>query len=134
MYDTAARAPCDPAGWPATSTPPPVGSSSPAVIRRNVVLPDPLWPMSTIDSWGRTVRSKGASAGRSPYSLVRPSVHSKASVGRLRAGGAALAAATGAGLAFAAGLGGCVGRLDGPVGLGWVRLIVSILASRPGDP
>ena len=42
------------------------GSSRPAAIRRNVVLPEPLWPMSTTASPGSTVRSSGARAGRSP--------------------------------------------------------------------
>src|SRR5262245_59459806 len=94
--------------------------------------------MRTTDWCSGMVRSSGASAGRSPYSLVSPAAHSTAPVGRFGACGAFLAAASPDVdlVAFWAGaltgLAGWDGRvaLD-PVGFGWVRLISWFLVWRP---
>src|SRR5947207_14840540 len=117
---------------------PALGSSTPAAIRSNVVLPEPLWPMSTTDWCSGMVRSRGANAGRSPYSFDRPAAHSAAPAGRFGTG-AAFFAAVSVDVDFVVflvgaftGLAGWVGRaaLD-PVGFGWVRLITWFLAWRP---
>ncbi len=62
-----ARASSVPTSWPTTSIVPDVASSMPAAIRSSVVLPLPLWPMSTTRSPDWTARSTGPSAGASPY-------------------------------------------------------------------
>src|SRR5436305_9766211 len=76
MKLVAARAGDDPAGSPAISIDPSVSSSVPAARRRNVDLPEPLWPTSATTSPRSIVRSSGASATRSPYDLVTPLVTS----------------------------------------------------------
>ncbi len=103
-------------------------------MRRNVVLPEPLCPIRTTASLGRMTRLNGDSAGRSPYSFVRPDAQSSAPLGRFGAGGSFFAAGSVAFAAALAGFGGWLGRAEAPVGFGCVRLIVSILAWRPAVP
>src|SRR5947208_1310527 len=79
MKLVAARAGEAPAAAPAISIDPSVNSSVPAASRRNVDLPEPLWPTSATSSPRPIARSSGASATRSPYAFVAPSVTSMGS-------------------------------------------------------
>src|SRR5689334_5910267 len=79
MKLVAARASSVPAGSPSTSSVPSLSSRRPAVRRRNVDLPEPLWPTSAMSSPAAIVRSSGCSATRSPYAFDAPSARRTAS-------------------------------------------------------
>ena len=59
-------------GLPLTVTDPPVGASSPRIIRMVVDLPAPFGPRKPVTTPGRTVKLRSSTASLAPYRLVNP--------------------------------------------------------------